>query len=195
MKQIPIQSQEQLFTQARTHSHWLEEEISDSTLEKLYELMKWGPTSANCTPVRILFIRTKEAKEKLLPLLAPGNVEKTKSAPVTAILAYDREFFERLPYLFPSSDMKSMYKNNSELAEKVAFRNSSLQIGYFIMAARALGLDCGPMSGFNNQKVDEAFLSDTTWKSNVLCNLGIGDPKKLYPRGPRLSFDEVCRLL
>jgi 3-hydroxypropanoate dehydrogenase len=157
--------------------------------------MKWGPTSANCSPARIFFLRTREAKERLRPALSPNNVDKTMQAPVTAILAYDLSFYEHLPRLFPNNPAaRGWFANSPQLAETTAFRNASLQGGYFILASRSLGLDCGPMSGFDNAKVDQEFFPPTV-KSNFLCNLGYGDPSKLFPRNPRLDFDEACKLL
>jgi 3-hydroxypropanoate dehydrogenase len=194
-----------LFTDARTHSAWLDVPVEDGLLHRLYELVKWGPTSANCCPARILFVRTPEAKERLRGALAPANVEKTMQAPVTAILAYDSKFYEALPRLFPAMPaMKEMYEKSDELAASTAFRNGTLQGAYFILAARSLGLDCGPMSGFDNAKVDQEFFSGPAdqgfiaagaVKSNFLCNLGHGDSAKLRPRGPRLEFNEACQLL
>jgi 3-hydroxypropanoate dehydrogenase len=201
---------DQLFRQARTHNAWLDRPVSDEVLRQLYDLMKWGPTSANCTPARILFLRTPEAKERLKPALLPGNVEKTMAAPVTAIIGYDELFYENLPRLYPPAPgMRDYFVNSPELAETTAFRNGSLQGGYFILAARSLGLDCGPMSGFDNAMVDELFFPVSAdeaasakevmpmgrIKSNFLCNLGYGNPTGLYPRGPRLTFEEACRLL
>jgi 3-hydroxypropanoate dehydrogenase len=185
-----------VFRNARTHNVWLDKPVDDSLLRKVYDLAKMGPTSANMCPMRIVFVKSKEAKEKLKPTLSPGNVDKTMQAPVTAIIAMDIHFFEKLPKLFPHADAKAWFKDmpQSEL-ETHALRNSSLQGAYFIMAARALGLDCGPMSGFDNAKVDAAFFAGTTVKSNFLCNLGHGDATKLYPRSPRLSFDEACRIV
>lgn len=195
----PILSSEHLgtlFHQARTHNAWLSEAVSDDLLRQIYDLMKWGPTSANSSPARIVFLRTKEAKERLRPALSPTNVDKTMQAPVTAILAYDLKFYEHLPKLFPMKpDMKNMFSGSAELAQVTAFRNGSLQGGYFILAARALGLDCGPMSGFDNAKVDAEFFPSTSVKSNFLCNLGYGDHSKLFPRSPRLDFEEACQLL
>jgi len=201
---------DQLFREARTHNFWLDQPVSDELLRELYDLTKWGPTSANCLPMRVLFVRTPEAKERLRPALMPGNVDKTMAAPVTAILAYDELFYEKLPVLFPHNPgIRDMFANAPDLAELTAFRNGTLQGGYFILAARSLGLDCGPMSGFDNAKVDAEFFTagacgeDTTpdvpttirIKSNFLCNLGYGDPSQLLPRSPRLAFDEACRLL
>jgi nitroreductase len=199
IQEAPVIIQEairQLFTEARTHSAWLPKKVEDSTLQALYEIMKWGPTSANTCPVRIVFVKSEKAKEQLMPCIAPGNVDKTKTAPVTAIVAWDERYYDLVPRLFPHfPQMKDMLASNKEMAESTAFRNSSLQGGYFILAARAVGLDCGPMSGFENAKVDETFFKGTTWKSNFLCNLGYGDASKLFPRGPRLPFDEVCKIL
>jgi len=185
----------QILTEARTHNVWLPEPVSDESLVEIYDLMKWGPTSANSSPARIVFVKSKEAKEKLLPCMAEGNVEKTKAAPATAIIAQDMEFYEKLPKLFPFADARSWFAGNKPFVESTAFRNSSLQGAYFIIAARSLGLDCGPMSGFDNAKVDAAFLQGTTWKSNFICNLGYGDDSKLYPRAPRLEFIEACKIL
>jgi 3-hydroxypropanoate dehydrogenase len=198
---------DQLFRQARTYSAWLDRPVSDETLRQLYDLMKLGPTSANCSPARILFLRTREAKERLRPALNPGNVDKTMAAPVTAILAYDELFYVKLPVLFPQNPgMRDLFANSSQRAKITAFRNGTLQGGYFILAARALGLDCGPMSGFNNARVDAEFFPVTPSnpeevmpegriRSNFLCNLGYGDPSAFAPRGPRLTFEEACQLL
>ncbi|HKP46093.1 MAG TPA: malonic semialdehyde reductase [Pyrinomonadaceae bacterium] len=201
---------DQLFREARTHMAWLDHPVPDETLKQLYELAKWPPTSANGSPARFLFIRTDEARERLRPALAPGNVDKTMSAPVTVIVAYDLLFFEKLPRLFPHSPgMRDLFAANPQLVEVTAKRNSSLQGAYLIMAARALGLDCGPMSGFDNAKVDEEFFGAGKEcegceqeffpaghvKSNFLCNLGYGDTAKLYPRAARLEFNEACTLL
>jgi len=200
-----------LFREARTHSAWLDRRVDDSLLHQLYDLMKWGPTSANCCPARIVFLRTPEAKERLRPALQAGNIDKTMQAPVTAIIAYDAKFYELLPRLYPAMpSMKDMFVKSPELAASTAMRNGSLQGAYFMIAARSLGLDCGPMSGFDNAKVDQeffptsapgtgatvgAFIAAGPLKSNFLCNLGYGDATKLHPRGPRLTFDEACRLL
>lgn len=201
---------DQLFRKARTHSFWLPKPVDDDTLRKLYELMKWGPTSANSCPARFLFLRTPEAKQRLVPALAPANVEKVIAAPVTAIIAFDFRFYDKLPKLFPQSpNFKDMFEKSPELADSTARRNSSLQGAYMIHAARALGLDCGPMSGFDNAKVDKEFfgagkeISDcdqeffpsTHIRSNFLCNIGYGDPSRLFPRNPRLDFEEACALL
>ena len=185
----------EILTEARTHSVWLPEPVSDDLLVQIYNLMKWGPTSANSSPARIVFVKSPEAKAKLLPCMAEGNVEKTKAAPVTAIIAQDLEFYDKLPRLFPFADARSWFAENKSFAESTAFRNSSLQGAYFIIAARALGLDCGPMSGFDNAKVDEVFFHGTSWRSNFICNLGHGDASKLRPRSPRLEFSETCKIL
>ncbi len=185
-----------LFSDARTHTAWLPEPVTDETLRQLYDLLKFGPTSMNSCPARFLFLRTREAKERLRPALSPGNVDKTMAAPVTAVIAYDLQFYARLVKLFPSRpNARESFAANAKLAEVTAFRNGTLQGGYFILAARALGLDCGPMSGFDNSKVDAEFFPGQTVKSNFLCNLGHGDPPKLKPRNPRLDFDEACTLL
>ncbi|MEQ1789826.1 MAG: malonic semialdehyde reductase [Rickettsiales bacterium] len=183
-----------LFRNARTHSAWLDKPISNDLLKQVYDLAKMGATSANCCPMRIVFVASKAAKEKLKPALAEGNVEKTMAAPVTAIVGMDMEFYEKLPFLFPHTDARSRFIGNQPLIESTAFRNSSLQGAYFMLAARALGLDCGPMSGFNNSKMDEVFFAGTKIKSNFICNLGYGDASKLHPRAPRFEFDEVCRV-
>jgi 3-hydroxypropanoate dehydrogenase len=185
---------EQLFDNARTHNGFSNEPIPEATLRQLYDLMKWGPTSANSSPARIVFVQSPEAKEKLLATVSPGNYEKTKAAPVTAIIATDMEFYEKLPQLFPHADARSWFVGNQPMIDATAFRNSSIQGGYFIMAARALGLDVGGMSGFDAKKLDEAFFAGTPVKSNFLVNLGKGDPSKLFGRSPRLSFEEACRI-
>ena len=184
-----------LFTEARTHNGWQETPVTDETLREIYDLMKWGPTSANCSPARIVFVRTPEGKEKLRSSLSSGNLEKTLAAPVTAIIAWDSEFYERLPELFPHGDARSWFTSSPALAEETAFRNSAMQAAYLIFACRALGLDTGPMSGFDRQKVDEAFFMGTTLKSNLLINIGYGDVSKVYGRLPRLSFEDACGLV
>ena len=185
-----------IFRQARTHNVWLDKPVEDALLAQVYDLAKMGPTSANMCPMRITFVKSREAKEKLKPALDAGNVDKTMKAPVTAIIGMDVHFYEKLPKLFPHSDAKSWFKNLPEnVLEYIALRNGSLQGAYFMLAARALGLDCGPMSGFDNAKVDAAFFAGTTIKSNFLCNLGHGDASKLYPRSPRLSFEEACKVV
>jgi 3-hydroxypropanoate dehydrogenase len=199
-----------LFREARTYTAWQPRPVDDQTLRDLYELLKWAPTSANAAPARFACLRSKEAKERLRPALAPGNIEKTMTAPVTVIVAYDMKFYDQLPKLFPQSPgLRQMFESNPQLVEATARRNSTLQGAYLILAARALGLDCGPMSGFDNAKVDEEFFSagkpcfgcdqeffpEGHVKSNFLCNLGYGDPRTLFPRLPRLSFNEACSLL
>ena len=204
---------DQLFRTARSHSFWRPKPVGDDTLRRLYDLMKWGPTSANGCPARMLFLRTPEAKQRLVPALAPANVEKVLSAPVTAIIGFDLHFYDQFPKLTPhTSAYKEMFEKSPELADVTARRNSSLQGAYLMLAARALGLDCGPMSGFDNAKVDAEFFGAgkeilgcegceqeffplTHVRSNFLCNLGYGDPARLYPRNPRLSFEEACALL
>ncbi len=198
-----------LFRKARTYSAWLPKPVPDELLRELYELAKWGPTSANSSPARFVFLRSAAAKERLRPALAAGNVEKTMSAPVTMIVAYDLKFYEKLPKLFPHNPaMRDIFANNPQLIEETAKRNSSLQGAYLILAARALGLDCGPMSGFDNAKVNEEFFAAGKCvpcgqeffpaghvKSNFLCNLGYGDLSTLYPRSPHLDFNEACSLM
>jgi 3-hydroxypropanoate dehydrogenase len=201
---------DRLFREARTYTTWQRRPVDDATLRDLYELLKWVPTSANASPARFAFLRSKEAKERLRPALAPGNVEKTMTAPVTVIVAYDMKFYDQLAKLFPQRPgVKQMFESNPQLVEVTAQRNSTLQGAYLILAARALGLDCGPMSGFDNAKVDEEFFAagkpcfgcdqeffpEGHVKSNFLCNLGYGDPSTLFPRLPRLSFNEACSLL
>lgn len=184
-----------LFRDARTHNGWLSKEVPDDLLKQAYDLAKMGPTSANMCPMRVVFVKTPEAKEKLKPCLDAGNVGKTMSAPVTAIIGMEIKFFEELPKLYPHVDAKAWFKDLPEpILEMLALRNSSLQGAYFILAARAVGLDCGPMSGFDNQKVDAAFFAGTTIKSNFLVNLGYGDPARLHARSPRLTFDEACKI-
>lgn len=184
-----------LFNEARTFNKFANTPVSDELLQQVYDLARMGPTSANCSPMRIVFVKSDEAKKKLEPLLMEGNREKTMKAPVCAIICEDMEFYENLPTLFPHTDARSWFVGKPDYIKSTAFRNASLQGAYFIMAARALGLDCGPMSGFNNAKVDEAFLADTTWKSNFLINLGYGDNTDLYPRSPRLKFSEACEVV
>ncbi len=183
-----------LFNNARTFTAWRDEPVCDGDLLQIYDLMKWGPTSANCTPARIVFVQSPEAKEKLLACMAPGNVIQTRAAPVTAIIGMELAFYEKLPQLFPHVDARSWFVGKKEFADTTAFRNSSIQGGYFIVAARAIGLDCGPMSGFDRAKVDAAFWAGTRVETNFICNLGHGDATKLFSRSPRLSFEEACRI-
>ena len=184
-----------LFTEARTHNGWSDRPVTDAELQQVYDLAKWGPTSANCSPARIVFVRSELEKAKLLPCMSGGNQEKTRTAPVTAIIGMDTEFYEKLPQLFPHADARSWFAGNQTMIDATAFRNSSLQGAYFIIAARALGLDCGPMSGFDAEKVNAAFFAGTKVKVNFICNLGHGDPSKLFGRSPRLSFDEACKIV
>ncbi len=183
-----------LFREARTHSRWQPRPVSESQLRQAWDLARLGPTSANCQPARIVFARSPAAKEKLKAALMPGNVDKTMAAPVTAIIGHDLAFYEQLPRLFPHADARSWFAGNESLAATTAFRNGSLQAAYFILACRALGLDCGPMSGFDAAAVDAAFFAGTTVRSNLLVNIGYGDPAGLHPRGPRLDFDEACSI-
>jgi 3-hydroxypropanoate dehydrogenase len=185
----------QLFTDAHTHVSWQDKAIPKEVLTQLYDLVKLGSTSANCSPARFVFVTSAEGKEKLKPSLSSGNLDKTMSAPCTVIVAYDEEFYEELPTLFPYADAKSWFTSSPEAAYETAMRNSSLQGAYLINAARALGLDCGAMSGFNPKLLNETFFSDSTWKANFLINLGYGDGKKSYKRLPRLSFDQACQII
>lgn len=183
-----------LFNLARTHNVWLDKPVDAGILKQVYDLTKMAPSSANCQPLRVVFVASQEAKEKLKPCLDKGNVEKTMQAPVTAILGMDMEFYNELPRLFPHTDAKSWFAGNEKKIYDTAFRNSSIQGGYFILAVRALGLDCGPMSGFDNAKVDAAFFGGTAIKSNFICSLGYGDASKLHPRSPRPDFNDFCRI-
>jgi 3-hydroxypropanoate dehydrogenase len=188
-------SLDQLFRHARTFNAWLPKDVSDEQLHQLYELAKFGPTSANSSPMRVVFVKSKDAKAKLAPFLSEGNLAKTMEAPVTAIVATDHEFYEQLPKLFPHADARSWFVGNQPMIDTTAFRNATLQGAYVLMAARALGLDCGPMSGFDNAGVDAAFFSGTPIKSNFLISIGHGDASRnLFPRSPRLSFDEACTI-
>lgn len=189
-----ITSTEQLFTDARTQNGYQPEPVPDATLRQLYDLMKWGPTAANSSPARLIFVRSAAGKDKLLGCVSPGNVNKVREAPVTVIVGMDLDFHEQLPQLFPHTDARAWFVNDAAKRAESAFRNSSLQGGYLIMAARALGLDCGPMSGFDPAKIDAAFWAGTAVKTNFICALGRGDPSKVFQRNPRLSFDEACRL-
>ena len=210
MERLNDESLNFLFREARSHSAWLDTPVSNETIRRLYEVTKWGPTSANTCPARFVFLRSREAKDRLRPALAPGNVEKTMTAPVTVIVAYDLLFYEKLPKLFPHNPkMRDMFATNPQLVEATAKRNSTLQGAYLMLAARGLGLDCGPMSGFDSARVDaeffdagrdcgtceQEFFPEGKVKSNFLCNLGYGDPSKLHPRNPRPPFEEACRIL
>jgi 3-hydroxypropanoate dehydrogenase len=184
-----------LFREARTHNKFTADPVSDDTLHALYDILKFGPTSANSSPARFVFVRSPEGKKKLEPALSSGNHDKTMSAPVTVIIAYDPKFYEQLPRLFPHNlDAKNWFTSNDSLAATTAFRNGTLQGAYLMLAARSVGLDVGAMSGFDNAKVDEAFFATNGWRSNFLCNLGHGDPEGLFPRSPRLPFEDACLL-
>src|SRR4051794_12444446 len=195
-KRLNDEDQSLLYLEARTHSAWLDQPVDDAILRQAYDLARMGPTSANMCPMRIAFVKSPAGKEKLKPCLDAGNVDKTMKAPVTAIIGMDIRFYEKLPKLYPHADARAWFKDLPDnVLEYIALRNSSLQGAYFILAARALGLDCGPMSGFDNAKVDAAFFAGTAIKSNFLCNLGHGDASKLHPRSPRLAFDEACKIV
>ena len=184
----------QLFTEARTQNGYLDQPVPDERLRELFDLLKWGPTSANSSPARFVFVRSAEARARLLDCMSPGNQQKVREAPVTVIIGMDMAFHEQLPKLFPHTDARSWFAGKPEPIATPAMPNSSPQGGYLILAARALGLDCGPMSGFDAAKMDAAFWAGTTVRTNFVCTLGTGDPTKLMPRSPRLSFDEACRL-
>jgi len=186
---------DQIFREARTQNKWQDKPVAEETLRALYDLMKWGPTSANSSPARFIFITSDDAKAKLKHALSPGNVEKTMTAPVTVVVGHDPKFYDQLPKLFPQADARSWFAGNWSLADTTAMRNGTLQGAYMIIAARSLGLDVGAMSGFDNMKVDDLFFSDTGWKSNFLITLGHGDPDGIFPRNPRLDFDEACRIV
>jgi len=185
-----------IFSNARTYNDWQKKDISNKILNELYNLMKFGPTSANCSPSRIIFIKSPDAKERLKPFIIESNLEKTMTAPVTAIIAFDIDFHKHLPKLFPHDlDAQNWFNYSQEVAYTNAFRNSSIQGGYFIIAARMLGLDCGPMSGFDQNGLDKEFFPNSSIKSNFLCNIGYGDPTNIFKRSPRFEFDEVCEIL
>lgn len=184
-----------LFRTARSQNAWQDKPVPDSLLVELHDLMKWGPTSANCWPLRVVYVKSAEAKARLIPLLMEGNRAKVQAAPVTAILGMDMAFYEQLPKLFPHTDAKSWFVGNDALIQATAFRNSSLQGAYFMLAARALGLDCGPMSGFDADQVNAAFFAGTTVKANFICSLGHGDPAGIFPRSPRPDFADVCTIV
>lgn len=192
MQQLDDAALDLIFRNARTHSHWLDKPVSDDDLRRAYDLARMGPTSGNCQPMRVVFVRSKAAKAKLEPALSSGNRAKTMAAPVTAIFAMDMEFYEHLPRMFHDPEARSWFAGKPKVIETTAMRNATLQAAYFIIAARAVGLDCGPMSGFDNDKVDAAFFAGTTYKSNFLCNLAHGDPSRMHPRNPRFEFDEAC---
>lgn len=192
-KMINDQALDIIFREARTRNGFETRPVAETLIQAVYDLMKWGPTSANCSPARFVFVTSKEGKEKLAPHLSEGNRTKTLSAPCCVIIGHDLEFYEKLPKLFPHTDARSWFVGKEDFISRTAFRNGTLQGAYFMIAARALGLDCGPMSGFDNEGVDEAFFSSTTIKSNFLCNIGYGTDENLFPRSPRLDFDETCR--
>ncbi len=192
---IDTQAMQAIFLAARTHSHWQKREVADDVLRKVYDAARMAPTSANCSPFRIHFVKSQSAKERLKKYLQEGNVDKTMTAPVTAIIGMDMEFYELMPKLFPHTDARSWFVGNDALIQETAFRNSSLQGAYFIIAARAYGLDCDPMSGFDRDGVNKEFFSNTKIKSNFLCNIGYGDSSKLYPRNTRLEFDDACKVI
>jgi len=185
---------DQLFLTARSQNGWRDKAVGDDLIDQLYGLVRMGPTSANCSPARFVFIRTQAGKHRLAPALSGGNLEKTMTSPVTVLICHDMKFYDQLPQLFPHGDARSWFTGSPELVAETAMRNGSLAGGYLIMAARALGLDCGPLSGFDADKVNNAFLKDTDWKVNFMCNLGYGDPDKVWGRLPRLSFDDACIL-
>jgi 3-hydroxypropanoate dehydrogenase len=199
MPQRPMLSDADLdtiFRQARTHNDFTDQPVSDVILEAAWDLAKMGPTSANCSPARIVFVKSASAKEKLKPALSAGNLDKTMKAPVTAILAMDMQFYDLLPQLFPHNlQARSWFANDPAVIEETAFRNATLQAAYFMLAARSLGLDCGPMSGFDKEKVNDAFFPEGRIKANFLCNLGYGSGKNMFPRSPRLSFGEACSIV
>ena len=192
---LPEASLNQLFRNARTHNSWSHKDVPDSLLHEIVDLLKLGPTSANCSPARFLFVKSPDAKQRLKPFLSEGNRDKTMKAPVCTIIGYDLDFYEYLPMLFPHTNAKSWFEGKPKKIQETAFRNGSLQGAYLILAARALGLACGPMSGFDNDGVDKAFFAGTNVKSNFLCNLGYGDNAELRPRSPRFAFDEMARIL
>ena len=194
-KSLPIECQNQLFTNARTVHAFQNQPISDAQIHDLYELMKWGPTAFNAQPGRYIFVRSQEAKERLLPALSPGNVPQVKSAAVTVIISFCSQFFEHLPTVFPAYDAKPIYENNPALSQENGFRNSALQGAYLMMAIRSLGLDCGAMSGFDADKLNGIFFQDGRYKVNFLITVGVADPAGIYPRNPRLSFEQVAQIL
>lgn len=192
---INAESQKQIFTEARTHNGWKSDPVPEAKLHELYDLMKWGPTSTNCSPLRIIFLTSDEAKQRLKPTLAESNVAKTMAAPVVAILARDMKFYEKLPFLSPANNAVQWFKPGADNVRETAVRNATLQGGYFIIAARVVGLDCGPMSGFDAKKLNAEFFPDGDWEVDFICSLGHGDESKLYPRGPRLDFDQACKVI
>lgn len=194
-KMINDQAMDLIFREARTRNGWQDRKVSRPLMQAVFDLMKWGATSANCSPARFVFVTSPEAKQRLKPFLSGNNAEKTMKAPCCVVIAHDTEFYEQLPELFPHTDARSWFAGNEELSQTTAFRNGTLQGAYFMIAARALGLDCGPMSGFDNAGVDREFLNGTTWKSNFLCSIGYGTDENLFPRSPRLDFDRACKIV
>ncbi|WP_425410414.1 malonic semialdehyde reductase [Hyphococcus sp.] len=194
-KMINDQALDIIFREARTHNGWEERKVTPTLMQAVYDLMKWGATSANCSPARFVFVTSDEGKARLKPHLAEGNRDKTMKAPCCVIIGYDMEFYEKLPELFPHTDAKSWFVGNDDLIKSTAFRNGTLQGAYFMIAARALGLDCGPMSGFDNAGLDEEFFKGTPVKSNFICNIGYGTDENLFPRSPRLTFDDACQVV
>jgi 3-hydroxypropanoate dehydrogenase len=192
---ISDEALDQLFRSARSQNKWQATPVSPTLLHALYDLLRMGPTSANCSPARFVFVTTDAGRERLKPHLLPSNVSKVMTAPVTVIIGHDLKFYEKLPHLFPHTDARSWFVGNEPLIQTTAFRNGTLQGAYLIMAARSLGLDCGPMSGFNNAGVDQEFFANTTIKSNFICGLGYGDPSGVFERSPRLPFDEACQVV
>lgn len=184
-----------LFLEARTQNGWQNKPVTDDQLRQIFDLMKMAPTSANCSPARIIFIKSEAEKQKLLPALMPANADKVRTAPVTAIIGMDMAFYEKLPHLFPHTDARAWFVGNQPLIDSTAFRNSSLQGAYLMLAARAIGLDCGPMSGFDPDQVNAAFFADSTVKVNFICSLGYGDPAKVFGRSPRFAFEEACKIV
>lgn len=194
MKALDDAALDLIFRNARTHNYWLDREVPDDLLRRAWDLARMGPTSANCQPLRIVFVRSSEAKAKFAPALSQGNLAKTMAAPATAIFGMDLEFYEKLPQMFHDPEARSWFAGKPKTIETTALRNGTLQAAYFMLAARSLGLDCGPMSGFDNAKVDAAFFAGTPVRSNFICNIGYGDPARLHPRNPRLDFDAACRI-
>ncbi len=194
-KSVDAAALAQLFTEARTHNGFIDKPVSDELLKKAVELAKMGPTSANQSPMRIVFVKSAEAKARLLPAMSEGNRAKTGSAPVVAIVAYDEKFYEHLPFLFPHADAKSWFSGNEAFAKRAAFQNGTLQVAYLILALRAVGLDTGPMTGFDSAKVDAEFFAGGNVKSNVIINIGYGDASKLFPRSPRFAFDQIAKIV
>jgi 3-hydroxypropanoate dehydrogenase len=194
MSTLPDAALQQLFTQARTQNGWLDTPVADDTLRALYDLLKWGPTSANCSPARFVFVRSDEARQRLAACVSAGNAPKVRQAPVTVIIGMDMAFYDQLPQLFPHADARPWFAGKPDVIDATALRNSSLQGAYLMLAARSLGLDCGPMSGFDAVKLDAAFWAGTTVRTNFICSLGHGDPGKVFGRSPRLAFDVACRL-